>query len=161
MKSIFLLIIGFILGIAITLVLLLKIFPSQMIITRESRFGMDETVDLIDSSSTENGWAVAKVWDLGDRMIKAGYEDAPMVKVVEICHAENTYNVLKNEDDMFISVLMPCRMAVYEYSDGRTFVSRMNIGLMSKLFSPNVKSVMSGVAEDDEKILNGIIKTAE
>jgi uncharacterized protein (DUF302 family) len=161
MKNVLLILTGFIFGIAVTLVLLLKMFPSQMILTKESRFGMDETVDLIDSSSAENGWAVAKVWDLGDRMIKAGYEDAPMVKVVEICHAENTYNVLKNEDDMFISVLMPCRMAVYEYSDGRTFVSRMNIGLMSKLFSPNVKSVMSGVAEDDEKILNGIIKTAE
>lgn len=161
MKNILLILTGFVFGIAAAVFIFIKIFPSQMILTKESRYGLDETVDMIDSSSAENGWAVAKIWDLGDRMIKAGYEDAPNVKVVEICHAENTYNVLKNQDDMFISVLMPCRMAVYEYSDGRTFISRMNIGLLSRLFSPNVETVMTGVAEDDKKILSGIIKAAE
>ena len=83
------------------------------------------------------------------------------VKVLELCHAENSYNVLKNEEDMFISAIMPCRMAVYEYDNGKTFISRMNIGLVSRFFSPNVRSVMKGVADDDEKILDGIIKAAE
>ena len=158
MKNILLILFGFLLGAAATGYAVYKIMPSQMIVTKESRFGMGETVDMIDSSSTENGWAVAKIWDLTERMENAGYEDAPEVKVLELCHAGNTYNVLKNEEDMFISAIMPCRMAVYEYGNGKTYVSRMNIGLMSKLFSPNVKSVMSGVAEDDKKILSGIVK---
>jgi len=161
MKSILLIFFGFVLGVAAAGYAVYKIFPAQMIVTKESRFGMDKTVDMIDSSSTENGWAVLRVWDLGERMVKAGYEEAPLVKVLEFCHAENTYNVLKNEEDMFISAIMPCRMAVYEYGNGKAYVSRMNIGLMSKLFSPNVKSVMAGVAEDDKRILKDIIIETE
>jgi len=158
MKSIILLITGFILGILITLLLAMNIFPSMMITTKESMYGFEETVRMVDEASAENGWAVLKVIDLGKRMERAGYEDAPRVKVVELCHAENTYNVLKNEDDMFISAIMPCRIAVQEKSNGKVFISRMNIGLMSKFFSPNVKKVMGGVAEDDENILRDIVK---
>lgn len=158
MKSIALLLTGFILGIFVTLLLAMNIFPSMMITTKESMYGFEETVRMVDETSTENGWAVLKVIDLGKRMEKAGYEDAPRVKVIELCHAENTYEVLKNEDDMFISAIMPCRMAVYEKGNGKIYVSRMNIGLMSKFFSPNVKKVMGGVALDDENILKDIVK---
>jgi uncharacterized protein (DUF302 family) len=157
MGKIMYLLTGFIFGTALTLFLAFRLFPSMMFEVKESRFGYSETIDLIERSSEDNGWAVAKIWDLGDRMVRAGFEDAPNVKVLELCHAENSYNVLKNEEDMFISVLMPCRMAVYEQNDGKVFVSRMNIGLMSKFFSSNVKKVMSGVAKDDENILRDII----
>ncbi|HXK50870.1 MAG TPA: DUF302 domain-containing protein [Clostridiales bacterium] len=159
MKPIILLLTGFILGIIVTLLVFINIFPSMMISTKESMYGFTETVDMIDSSSTANRWAVLKIIDLGRRMNNAGYEDAPRVKVIELCHAENTYNVLKNEDDMFISAIMPCRMAVQEKSNGKVFISRMNIDLMSRFFSPNVKKVMSGVALDDENILRDIVKS--
>jgi len=161
MKSIILILVGFLLGAAAAGFAVYKFMPSQMIVTKESMFGMYETVEMIDKQADENGWAVAKIWDMTERMEKAGFEDSPAVKVLELCHAENSYNVLKNEEDMFISAIMPCRMAVYEYSNGRTFISRMNIGLVSRFFSPNVRRVMKGVADDDEKILDGIIKTAE
>lgn len=158
MKSIILLLAGFLLGAAAAGFAVYKFMPSQMIVTKESMFGMDETVEMIDKQADVNGWAVAKIWDMTERMEKAGFDDAPAVKVLELCHAENSYNVLKNEEDMFLAAIMPCRMAVYEYSNGRTFISRMNIGLISKMFSPNVKSVMAGVADDDNKILSGIVK---
>ncbi len=158
MKIIISVLAGFIAGAASVLLVAVNMFPSMMITTKESRFGFEETVNMIDESSTDNGWAVLKEWDIGKRMINAGYEDAPRVKVIELCHAENTYNVLKNEDDMFVSAIMPCRMAVYERGDGKVFISRMNIGLISRLFSPNVKKVMSGVAEDDFKITKEIVR---
>ncbi len=158
MKNILLILFGFLLGVGAAGYAVYKLMPSQMIVTKESMFGMDETVDMIDEQANDNGWAVAKIWDMTERMEDAGFDDAPEVKILELCHAENSYNVLKNEEDMFIAAIMPCRMAVYEYGNGRTYVSRMNIGLMSKMFSPNVKSVMSGVADDDKKILTGIVK---
>jgi len=161
MKSILLILLGFLLGATAAGFAVYKFMPSQMIVTKESMFGMDETVEMIDKQADENGWAVAKIWDMTERMEKAGFEDSPAVKVLELCHAENSYNVLKNEEDMFISAIMPCRMAVYEYGNGRTFISRMNIGLVSRFFSPNVRRVMKGVADDDEKILDGIVKTVE
>ncbi len=156
MKTLLLIAAGFIAGTAFTLVTAWKIFPSLMFEIKESKYDYRETVDLIEKSSEDHGWAVAKIWDLGDRIGRAGYDDAPHAKVLELCHAENLYEVLKNEEDMYLSVLMPCRIAVYELNNGKVFISRMNIGLMSKFFSPNVKKIMGGVAEDDEKILKAV-----
>lgn len=149
---------GFTAGVLFTLIMLLILFPSMMIETRESMYSLEDTVRMIDVNSEEQGWAVLRVWDLTRRMQRAGYEDAPRVRVVELCHAENTYNVLKNPEDMFVSAIMPCRMSVYERPDGRVFVSRMNIGLMSRFFSSNVKRIMKGVEEDDVRILQDILK---
>ena len=95
------------------------------------------------------------------RMNKAGFEDAPRVKVMELCHATHTHDILSKEDDMFISAIMPCRMAVYEKSNGDVFISKMNIGLMSKFFGENVEKVMEQVAVEDENILANIIENGE
>ncbi|MFO7809945.1 MAG: DUF302 domain-containing protein [Candidatus Delongbacteria bacterium] len=157
MKNFLLVATGMAAGSILTVVVLINVFPSMMIETKESRYSLDKTVEMIDMNSIEQGWAVVKVWDLGRRIAGAGYDDAPRVKVMELCHAENTYNVLKNEDDMFVSAIMPCRMAVFEKENGKTFVSRMNIGLMSRFFSDNVRNVMKGVAEDDQRMLENII----
>ena len=69
MKSIILIFVGFVIGIGVALLLFIKIFPSQMMLTRESMFGMDETVEMIDKQADENGWAVAKIWDMQSRYL--------------------------------------------------------------------------------------------
>ena len=53
---------------------------------------------------------------------------------------------------------MPCRMVVYEDSNGEVYVSRLNIALMSKMFGGVIEEVMSGVAKDEADILKGIIE---
>ena len=112
---------------------------------------------MIEEKAVENGWAVAKIYNMEKRMKKAGFEDAARVKVIELCHATHTNDILSQEDDMFIAAIMPCRIAVYEKRNGDVFISKMNIGLMSKFFSENVKEVMGQVAEEDENILKDII----
>ena len=49
----------------------------------------------------------------------------------------------------FLSVMMPCSIAVYEKADGKTYVSTMNSGLMGKMFGGTAAAVMAGpVAKD-------------
>ena len=61
--------------------------------------------------------------------------------------------------DRYISVMMPCTFAVWQGDDQKVYISRMNMGLMAKLFGGNIARVMGGkVAEDEKKILAGILK---
>ncbi|MBU4485959.1 MAG: DUF302 domain-containing protein [Candidatus Delongbacteria bacterium] len=157
MKIFIYILIGVILGVAFTVITVIKIFPSQMIISQESLFGYKETVKMIEEKTEESGWAIMKEWDLTKRMINAGYDDAPTVKVLELCQVRYTYDILCNKDDRFISAIMPYRIAVYELENGKVMISRMNIDLMSRLFSRNIRNVMSKAVEDDHNILKDII----
>jgi uncharacterized protein (DUF302 family) len=49
--------------------------------------------------------------------------------------------------------MMPCRVAIFEKSNGKTYVARMNAGLLSKLLGSNVKAVMGEAGQDSEKII--------
>lgn len=55
---------------------------------------------------------------------------------------------------MYVSVMMPCSIAVYQKNDGKTYVSTMNNGLMGKMFGGVVAEVMGGpVAANEEKFM--------
>ena len=108
MKTIITLIIGMLLGAGIFAVVLCNKFPGMMIQTFESGFGYDETVKMINESAAENGWAVAKIYNMEKRMQKAGFEDAARVKIIEICNAHHTYNILEGAANrLHISLAWP------------------------------------------------------
>lgn len=157
MKNILLILTGFILGMVSLIVLMFVFFPSMMIETSESSMGYNETITAIDNNTIDHGWAVLRVWDMKRRMDNAGYEDSPRVSIIELCQADYTHRILKEENDRFISSIMPYRIAVYENADGKVYISRMNLGLMSKFFSSNVKEVMSEAVTDNKNILNEIL----
>lgn len=158
MKNLILILTGFFLGIIFVVVMMFKLFPSMMIETSESSLGYEETITAIDNNTIDNGWAVLRVWDMKRRMDNAGYEDSPRVDIIELCQADYTHRILSSENDRFISSIMPYRIAVYENADGKVYISRMNLGLMSKFFSSNVKEVMSEAVKDNKNILNEILK---
>lgn len=157
MKNLILILTGFILGIIFIMVMMFVFFPSMMIETSESSMGYNETITAIDNNTIDHGWAVLRVWDMKRRMDNAGYEDSPQVSIIELCQADYTHRILKEENDRFISSIMPYRIAVYENADGKVYISRMNLGLMSKFFSSNVKEVMSEAVTDNKNILNEIL----
>ncbi|MDD3044434.1 MAG: DUF302 domain-containing protein [Candidatus Delongbacteria bacterium] len=157
MKNFILILTGFILGIILIAVIMFVFFPSMMIETSESSLGYEETIAAIDNNTIDHGWAVLKVWDMKRRMDNAGYEESPRVSIIELCQADYTHRILQEENDRFISSIMPYRIAIYENSDGKVYISRMNLGLMSKFFSSNVKEVMGEAVIDNKNILKEIL----
>jgi uncharacterized protein (DUF302 family) len=79
------------------------------------------------------------------------------VKVFAMCNPEHAVHVLKGDDERIYSNMMPCRVSVYVKSDGKTYLSRLNIPPMTKGMPPEVKTAMKGAYRDMEKILSGII----
>ena len=54
--------------------------------------------------------------------------------------------------------MIPCRISVYETSDGEVIISRMNTDLISKVFSGTVTEVMTRATAGNEKMLSELEK---
>lgn len=149
---------GLIAGFVICGLAIFTIMPSLMIITHETTMGLDETVSGLQESIKENGWQVSQLVDMNKSLAKHGREFEPEVKLVKLCHPDYAKEVLGS--DRYVSCLMPCTIAVWQGDDGKTYLSKMNLSLMAKMFGGTIADVMGGkVVEDEKRILEGFIKT--
>ena len=150
-------IIGLVAGALIAVLVIFFSSPSLMLKENKSKHDFETTLAEIEKSVESLGWKIPHINDLQATMHKFG-KDVRRVKVYEICHPDHAYKILKQDDERIVSSLMPCRIAVYEKSNGNIYVSRMNAGLMSKPMSRIIRSTMSEAAADSEKILSYVIE---
>jgi uncharacterized protein (DUF302 family) len=90
-----------------------------------------------------------------DKKIKelSGIEILP-VTLIDACNPYHAGEILKNDEDRYASVMMPCTIAVYEKSDGIVYVGTMNARLIGEMFGGAVAKIMGGtVAEDQDRFL--------
>jgi uncharacterized protein (DUF302 family) len=132
--------------------------PHMMMHESESPYDFNKTVEVISENAKQQGWKVPKVYDFQETIRKDGGMDVGPMKVVELCHPKLAAEMLKSDENKVMSVMMPCAVGVYQKSDGKTYVSSMNMKVMSMVFSGNASEILSRVAEEDQKIL-GFLKS--
>jgi uncharacterized protein (DUF302 family) len=71
-------------------------------------------------------------------------KEVPQVTLLKICEPNHAANILNDDDAMYVSLMMPCTISIYEKSDGKTYVGTMNAGLMGRIFGGTVAEVMAG-----------------
>lgn len=128
----------------------------RMMLENESRYDFETTLTTVEQSAKAAGWSIPTVHDLQKSMEKAGKE-VNKVKVFALCNPEHAVKILAGDEERIYSNMMPCRVSVYTKSDGKTYISRLNIPGMSKGMPTNVKAAMKGAYRDMEEILSGII----
>lgn len=152
-------IVGVMIGFLLCGIVVFKVMPSLMVVTRESKLGFDETVAALEKRIPEHGWVISggQPIDMNKSMAKHGVIFKPRVKLVKLCKAEYAKSVLTS--DRHISCMMPCSMAVWESDDGKVYLSEMNMALMAKMFGGNIAKVMGNkVVHDEEKMLQGLLE---
>jgi uncharacterized protein (DUF302 family) len=137
-------------------ILITVLVRPQMMLENESRYDFETTLTTVEQSITAAGWSVPAVHDLQKSLAKAGKE-VNQVKVFALCNPEHAVKILRGDDERLYSSMMPCRIAVYTKSDGKTYISRLNIPGASRGMPGNVKSVMREAYKDVEDILSGIL----
>ncbi len=130
--------------------------PSAMITESESNFSHDETVEMIIANAEEIGWKVPATHEIHNSVARGGY-DVEKVTVIELCNVDLAGEILTGDENRIVSSMMPCRVAVYETSDGRVIVSRMNTGLMSSVFGGKVREIMAMATDETEIIIGPVI----
>lgn len=128
---------------------------SMMVEERVSPYGVDETVSKIQQNAKSIGWVSPGVKNMNKSIKKHGGADiGGPVRIVELCNATHASNILKEDEGRYAAVLMPCAIAVYTKSDGKTYVTNMKAGRMGSLMGGVVADVMEVVDVDQKKILD-------
>jgi uncharacterized protein (DUF302 family) len=150
------LVVGFVLGVAATGIAGWVAMPGMMIVTGQSRLGFDETVAALDDAITKQGWTSPGTMDMQASLAKHGHAFPHRVKIIKLCHPQYASDVLTT--DRHIACLMPCSIAVWEGDDANVYISKMNTGLMGKIFGGNIAKVMGGhVPRDEAAILAPVL----
>jgi uncharacterized protein (DUF302 family) len=129
---------------------------TQIVIEEKSRFGFEKTVQLLSETAEKREWKVPFVHDLQLSLAKSGKSVRP-VKVIEICKPKYSGQMLELNDERIMSVMMPCRISVYEKDDGVTYVSLINTGKLSADLPSNIASVMKEASDDTLEIVKTVV----
>jgi uncharacterized protein (DUF302 family) len=134
---------GAVFGLALGLVAAAAIAPKLMVKERISPLGYEETIAHIEKKATEAGWKVSAQMRLDQSLAKEGRTVLPVASL-KLCKSDYGEEVLKDDAARFLSVMMPCSIAVYEKADGKTYIATMNAGLLGRLFGGTAQTVMGG-----------------
>jgi uncharacterized protein (DUF302 family) len=129
----------------------------KMFIENESIYSFEETVQKMTDSILSIGWKVSHIHDLQETLRKNNLEVLP-IKVLELCKPTYSVRLLERDEERLYSSLMPCRISVYETSDGKTKISRMDSGVMAAQIGGIVFEVMQKAYSDIESILEPLFK---
>ena len=130
---------------------------SMMIEERVSPYGVDETVKKIQENAVAIGWVSPGVKNMNKSIKKHGGKAiAGKVRIIELCNAQHASKILSDDDSRYSALMMPCAIAVYSKSDGKTYVSNMKAKKMGHMMGGLVADVMVDVDADQQKILEFI-----
>lgn len=136
-------IIGALFGAALAMVAGTFIMQKLMIKEAASPLNYEETIAHIQNNATNAGWKVSTVIRIDKSLAKEGKSVLPVASL-KICQPDYAETVLNDDEARFLSVMMPCSIAVYEKADGKTYISTMNVKMMGTLFGGTAKEVMAG-----------------
>lgn len=148
---------GIITGILISVAAVFVLAPKIMFIVSESKYDFETTKTLLEESTKAEEWSMPHQYDLQATMQKHGFSVKP-VTVYSICKPEIAVNILGDDNKRHVSSMMPCRIAVYEKTNGKTYVARMNAELIAKLLGKELHTIMGEAGTGSEKILQPILK---
>ncbi len=129
---------------------------NNVIIEQVSPFDVATTVEKLVAAATLKNWQNPAVHNLQQSLAKAGKEVRP-VQVVEICKPEYSGVMLEKSDERIVSVMMPCRISVYQKEDGKTYVALLNMAEMVTGFSPVAVEAISGATKESIDIVKSVV----
>ena len=126
---------------------------NKIVIEQKSKFDFDKTVEALVAEAERREWNIPAIHDLQLSLAKSGKVVRP-VKVIEICKPTYSGQMLELSDERIMSVMMPCRISVYEKDDGATYVSLINSGDMVSGLQENIARVMTEASDETFEIVS-------
>jgi len=129
----------------------------EMFIENLSSTNFNLTVDRLSREIENKSWKISNIYDLRETMDKHGKDVLPL-KVFSLCHPDHSSRILEKDSERIISSMMPCRVSIYEKDDGKTYISRMNSGIIASGFGGIIEEVMTDSAKEVEDIIEKTLR---
>ena len=127
-----------------------------MFIENKSKLAFSETVTTLTGVIELKGWKVLATHNLKETLDKHGYNVLPVV-VFELCNPRFSSRMLAGDDERTMASMMPCRIAVYEKSDGSTYISRMNAEMFAAMLGGLAAEVMTEAFRETEVMVAELV----
>lgn len=136
-----------------------KSLGSQMLIEVESPLGFDETLIKLEENAKYAGWKVPKKWKINfqKNLQKVTGVDIGKNEVLKMCEPEAAARILVHDEYKLLTTMMPCTISVYEKSDGKTYVSMMNMDMLGMIYG----GVIAEIAAELSPQMKEMIKLGE
>ncbi len=129
---------------------------NQFIIEQLSPFDVPTTVEKLIAAADKREWQNPANHNLQQSLAKSGKDVRP-VQVVEICKADYSGKMLERNDERISSILMPCRISVYEKEDGKTYVTLLNMAAMAAGLPAETAEAINGASDETFEIVKSVI----
>jgi uncharacterized protein (DUF302 family) len=130
--------------------------PATMLIERPSPLGFEETLERIEENAREMGWKVPEKWkvDFQRNFKKITDTDIGPNRVLKMCEPFAAAKLLVKDEYKQLAAMMPCTIAVYQKSDGKTYIAMMNLDAMAQMYGGDVKDMAAELAPQMERMLD-------
>ncbi len=151
---------GTLAGIALSGVATMKLAQTKMTMEIKSPKSFEDTCKVIETvipQFADEGWGFPfDKWDFGNVFASRDLmpDDIKNIMVYFVCNAKLANKVINANNAMM--GIMPCSWAVYEKENGEVYIAKMNIGLMSKLFTGAIKDMMLEVEATEDRMFKKI-----
>ena len=147
--------ISFILGAVVAGAIGFYSLPGFMIKEVASPYGFEETIAKVKGNAKSLGWKVPKSWKINFQrnLQKTVKVDIGPNQVMGMCEPQAAADILIHDELKQLSVMMPCKYAVYQKSDGKTYISIMNMSLLGTAFGDVVKEITNELAPQMDKMV--------
>lgn len=147
---------AFVAGIVLTGAIAYQSAPSMMMLEDESPHGFETTVERFEEAVVAGGWSVVAVHDMQEVLAGHGH-DVDGIRIYELCSSKYSAEILALDDERIVSPLMPCRVSIYEKSNGNAYIGRMNSELMARPFGGVISDVMQTAAVETEEVIANVL----
>ncbi len=125
------------------------------VIEKVSRYDFSNTVEKLIAEAERRDWKIPAVHDLQQSLAKSGKIVKP-VKVIEICKPQYSGQMLELNHERIMSVMMPCRISVYEKDDGKTYATVIDGAGLSEGLQANIANVMKAASDETIEIVKTV-----
>ncbi len=155
MSKLLTILISFILGAIVAAAIGFYSLPGFMIKEVASPYGFEETMTKVKANAKAQGWKVPKSWKINfqKNLKKTVKIDIGPNQVMGMCEPQAAADILKHDKLKQLAVMMPCKIAIYEKSDGKTYISIMNMNLLGAAFGDVVNGITTKLAPQMEKMV--------
>lgn len=155
MKSIAIAIVSLLVGIFVTAMSLQLSAKNALILEVKSPYDHNKTVTLIQERiRAKAGWHLVATIDQQGEIMAGSQQDVGAVTIIKYCNAHYAGQMLAADDRKKMAVAMPLSIAVYDKSNGETYISLNNGYLNSKLYGGTTEEIIEKVSRDVEEILS-------
>jgi len=129
---------------------------NQLIIEHVSPFNVSVTVEKLIDAAKQKGWQNPATHNLQQSLAKSGKDVLP-VEVVEICKPDYSGIMLEKNDERIVSVLMPCRISVYQKDDGKTYVALLDMSQLTDGMTQTATKAVQSASDESFEIVKSVV----